>query len=80
MATATRSSALSLTIGSNLFLFSYSCLETNELIDVFEEAEQECPNNEELLCAKCIQRYPLAFLGAFMRVSRIIAPTKPSLR
>ena len=55
-----------------------------ELIDIFEEAERECPNNEEVLCSKIKQLYPKIPIGRPRRfyetVSRIVAPTKPSLR
>ena len=55
-----------------------------ELIDVFEESEQQCPNNEELLCSKFTRLYPHIYIGRprhfYETVSRIVAPTKPSLR
>ena len=51
---------------------------------MFEETEQECPNSEELLCSKFKRLYPNIYIGRPRRfyetVSRIIAPTKPSLR
>ena len=55
-----------------------------ELIDIFEDSEQECPNNEELLCFKFHRLYPHIYIGRprqfYETVSRIVAPTKPSLR
>lgn len=55
-----------------------------ELIDIFEETERECPNSEDLLCDKFKAHYPKISIGRPRRfyetVSRIVAPTKPSLR
>ena len=52
---------------------------------MFEETEQECPrNSEELLCSKFKRLYPNIYIGRPRRfyetVSRILAPTKHSLR
>lgn len=54
-----------------------------ELIDLFEEVECGCPNDEDLLCSKFRVLYPKVYIGRPRRfyetVLRIVAPAKPSL-
>lgn len=54
-----------------------------ELIDLYEETERECPNNEDLLYSKFKKIYPKIYIGRPRRfydtVARIVAPTQPSL-
>lgn len=53
-----------------------------ELIDLFEEVEEQSFNNEHLLCSKFKERYPSISIGRPRRfyetVQRIIAPLRPS--
>ena len=55
-----------------------------ELIDLFEEKEHECTNNEGLLCSKFRKLYPKIYIGRPRRfydtVTHIVEPTRPSLR
>lgn len=55
-----------------------------ELIDMFEDAERECPDDENLLYSKFKSLYPRIYVGRLRRfyetVRRVVAPTRASLR